>query len=80
MAGALRGDAQPEVTGGVDGLDHVLDGRGADDRGGSLVDREVPCLAGDVPLGVAGADEVAVQPDAERVEAGDRVEVGLEER
>ena len=62
VAGALRGDAKPALAGEVDRRDHVVGGLGVDDRGGPLVDGEVPRLAGLVPALVARRDDLAVEP------------------
>ena len=59
VAGALRCNAKPFGACERDDGRDVLGGLGDSDRGGPLVDREVPGQTGLVPVGVAGADDVA---------------------
>ena len=65
VAGALGGDAQAALAGELDDGDDVVGGRGDGDRGGALVDGEVPGLAGLVPVGVAGGADAALHAVAE---------------
>ena len=57
VARSLDGDTQADSAGVVDGGDHVVDGLGERDRGGPLVDGEVPGAASVVPARLAGEDE-----------------------
>ena len=54
VAGALHRDPEADGARMVDGRDDVVDGRGEGDRGGPLVDGEVPGAARLVVAGVPG--------------------------
>ena len=54
VAGALRGDAQAHLRGDADHGAHLGGGVGAGDRGGALVDGDVPGQSCCVVAGVAG--------------------------
>ena len=57
VAGALHGDPEADGARVVDGRDDVVDGLGEGDRGGPLVDGEVPGAARLVVAGVPGEAE-----------------------
>jgi hypothetical protein len=65
VTGALRRDAQPALAGEGDGGLDVRHRAGHDDGGGTLVDVEVPGVAGGVPAGVGGSDGGAGQAGVE---------------
>ena len=66
VAGALRRDAKPFGARERDDGRDVLGGLGHRDRGGPLVDAQVPGQTSLVPVRVARADDVAVDPVAQR--------------
>ena len=57
VTGALDGDPEADGARVVDGRDDVVDGLGEGDRGGPLIDGEVPGAARLVVAGVPGKAE-----------------------
>ena len=76
MTGALRGDPQAVLAGEADDVHDVVRRGGQRDRGGMLVDGQVPGLAGVVPAGVAGHERVVVGQDGGMADSYGRVDSG----
>jgi hypothetical protein len=71
VPGALRRHAQARLTGEVDHCDDVGVRARERDRGGSLVDGEVPRAPRLVPAGVAWSVDLAMEAAAEGVDVGE---------
>src|SRR5581483_1244882 len=75
VAGALRGDFEPALAGEVDDLGNVGGALRVGDRGGPLVDRQVPRQAGLVVAGVARGHDRAIDRRREHAKPGDVLRV-----